>query len=82
MTANTFEAEFHRRLAAIAADAAEIGETWTSICRATGISRATPDRWHAETPNTIALLDQMAAYVARRRAEIVAAGMNAAKGAD
>lgn len=69
---NTFEEEFQARIEAIERDAAEIGETWSSICRATGISRATPDRWRAATPNTIVLLDTMAKYVADKRAELVA----------
>lgn len=70
-TTTTFEDQFKARVKAIEAEAAEIGETWSSICRETGISRATPDRWRAATPHTILLLDQMQAYVARRRAELV-----------
>ncbi len=72
MTMNTFEDDFRDRIAAIERDAAEIGETWSSICRATGISRATPDRWRAATPKTITLLDAMAQYIADKRAELVA----------
>lgn len=72
MSTKTFEAEFRDRLAALEAEAAEVGETWSSICRATGISRATPDRWRAATPNTVLLLDIMSAHVAKKRAELVA----------
>lgn len=79
MSTKTFETEFRERIEAIERDAAEIGETWSSICRATGISRATPDRWRAATPNTVVLLDEMAAYVARRRAELVAQALVAPK---
>jgi transposase-like protein len=72
MSAKTFEQEFQERVAALEKEALEIGETWSSICRATGISRATPDRWRAATPNTVLLLDRMAQYVAKKRAELVA----------
>lgn len=51
---------------------AEVGETWTSVCRETGISRATPDRWKASTPHTVELLDRVAAHVASKRAALVA----------
>lgn len=82
MTQPTFEDEFRQRLAAIERDAAEIGETWSSICRETGISRATPDRWKAHTPNTVLLLDAMAGFVAKRRADLVAQALVAPKSAD
>lgn len=82
MTTTTFDEEFKRRLAAIERDAAEIGETWSSICRATEISRATPDRWRAATPNTILLLDRMESYVAKRRAELVAQALVAPRSSD
>lgn len=68
---NSFEEEFQARLAGLEADAAELGETWTSICRGIGVSRATPDRWKAETPLTITLLDKMANYLSERRTSLV-----------
>jgi transposase-like protein len=71
MTNPTFEQEFKRRLAAVEEQAREIGETWTSICRETGISRATPDRWRQATPNTV-LLDLVEGHVAKKRKELVA----------
>ena len=67
----SFEQEFRDRLDALEREANEVGETWSSICRATGVSRATPDRWRQATPNTVLLLDVMAAHVAKRRQELV-----------
>lgn len=70
----TFTDAFKDRLAKLEREAAELGETLTSVCRATGISRATPDRWRREVPNTIVLLDKMEAYLAEKRRQVVAVG--------
>ena len=79
MSTKTFEQEFRARLDALEKDMAEVGENWTSVCRATGISRATPDRWRDATPNTVLLMDVMAGYVANRRASLVAQALVAPK---
>lgn len=79
MSNRTFEQEFQQRLDALEDQANEIGETWTSICRGTGISRATPDRWRNSTPNTVLLLDLMEAYVAKKRKALVEQSLTPAK---
>ena len=68
----TFEQQFNDQLDAIEREAAEIGETWTSICRATGVSRATPDRWRKgeDPPRTVQIIDEMRGYLERRRIEL------------
>lgn len=76
---DTFESEFRRRIESVEAQAAEIGETWSSICRETGISRATPDRWREQAPNTVVLLDRIEAYIKKKRAELVAQALVAPK---
>jgi DNA invertase Pin-like site-specific DNA recombinase len=70
----TFTENFQTRLARLEQEASELGESWSSICRGTGISRATPDRWKREVPNTVVLLDKMEAYLAEKRKQVVALG--------
>lgn len=41
------------------------GLTITAVCREAGVSRATPDRWRMQVPNTISLLDKMQAIVVK-----------------
>lgn len=65
MSTKTFEVEFQARLANIKQRAEEAGVSLTSICRETGVARATPDRWLANTPNTIKLLDKLEAEVVK-----------------
>lgn len=55
----TFEEMFQSRLNEIEAIAKKKGFTITHVCRASGISRATPDRWRTATPLSITLLDKM-----------------------
>lgn len=76
---NTFEEEFRARLAGLEADAAELGESWSSICKGIGISRATPDRWRQATPLTIELVDRMANYLTERRSELVRRGLTGSR---
>jgi transposase-like protein len=61
---------FNKTLDQIEADAREVGLTLTSICRETGVSRATPDRWRKKTPTTIKLLSDMQKVIADRRAKL------------
>lgn len=57
--ANNFIDAFKAALAGIEAGAQEAGVSISEICRETGISRTTPDRWKAKTPNTIELIAKM-----------------------
>lgn len=57
MSTNTFEAEFKRRVDDIRARATAAGTSITALCQATGIARATPDRWAKRTPKTVELVD-------------------------
>lgn len=59
MTTKTMEGAFLERLDSIESRANSIGETLTSICRQSGIARATPDRWRKNMPNSIRLLDKL-----------------------
>lgn len=70
----TFTDHFQQRLAKLEKEASDLGESWSSICRGTGISRATPDRWKREVPNTVVLLDKMEAYLADKRKQVMALG--------
>jgi len=61
---NTFEQEFRTRLDDIIKRGQAVGMTVTKLCKATGIARATPDRWRKKAPKTIELVDQFEAEVA------------------
>lgn len=54
-------------------DAKKVGLTLTSICRATKISRATPDRWRKTPPTTVDLLAKMQKVVTDKAAKDAAA---------
>lgn len=60
---------FHSTLDQLEADAKKEGLTLTSICRDTGVSRATPDRWRKEVPKTVELLARMQGIVAAKRVQ-------------
>jgi transposase-like protein len=62
-----FSMVFTEALDAIIADGVTVGVTLTSICRQTGISRATPDRWRKTPPKTIRLLDEMQDMIDAKR---------------
>lgn len=64
MSTNTFEAEFQRRVDDIKARALAAGTSITALCQATGIARATPDRWAKRTPKTVELVDLLEQAVA------------------
>lgn len=59
MSETTFEDEFKRRISDIKRRAQQAGTSITALCQATGIARATPDRWAARTPKTIRLIDEL-----------------------
>jgi Cro/C1-type HTH DNA-binding domain len=61
MSTKTFESELRSRLNDIKERAAKAGTSLTSLCEATGISRATPDRWLKRAPKTIRLVDELEA---------------------
>ena len=64
--ANNFVDAFKDALAGIEAGAKEAGSSITEICRETGISRTTPDRWKENPPITIELVAKMQAAVNRK----------------
>lgn len=64
--ANNFVDAFKDALAGIEAGAKEAGSSITEICRETGISRTTPDRWKANPPITIELVAKMQDAVDRK----------------
>lgn len=64
--ANNFVDAFKDALAGIEAGAKEAGSSITEICRETGISRTTPDRWKENPPITIELVAKMQDVVNRK----------------
>lgn len=61
----SFGEAFYNRLDALEARGKACGLTLTHICRDSGVARATPDRWRANLPKTVQLIDQMEAVVAK-----------------
>ena len=68
-THKDISAQFQAAVVALESDAKKVGLTITSICRETGVSRATPDRWKREAPTTVQLLAKMQALVERKKRE-------------
>lgn len=60
----SFEAEFQSRLSGIYQRGKAAGLSVSAICDLADVARATPDRWRARTPLTVALVDKMEAVVA------------------
>jgi hypothetical protein len=52
------------------ADAKKVGMNLTSVCKASGIGRATPDLWRKKVPKTVVLLTEMQDVVRQRKAEL------------
>lgn len=69
MSENTFQQVFEERLNSIERRAKAIGSTITEVCRVSGIARATPDRWRAEPPKSIKLMDALDAAVTKLEAD-------------
>lgn len=63
MSEQKFSELFLKELDDIEDRAQKAGLTITGVCRKAGVSRATPDRWRGEVPNTIAIMDKMKAVV-------------------
>lgn len=78
--AKNFIDAFNDALAEIESGAKDAGSSITEICREQGISRTTPDRWKADTPNTVKLVARLQDAVARKKkaAERKKAKQNAA----
>jgi len=64
----TFAQEHKRRLTALEARAKAAGSNITQVCKATGIARATYERWVERSPQTITKLDELEAEVSRLEA--------------
>lgn len=64
--AKNFVDAFKDALAGIEAGAKKAGSSITEICRETGISRTTPDRWKENPPITIELVAKMQDAVNRK----------------
>ena len=69
----TFAQEHKRRLQALEARAKAAGSNITQVCKATGIARATYERWVERSPQTITKLDELEAEVARLEVAALAA---------
>lgn len=68
-SSDDFVGTFNDALDKLEADAKKVGLNLTSLCRSTGISRATPDRWRKSTPTTIQLLATMQGIVREKSVE-------------
>lgn len=66
-----FVGVFNDALDKLEEEAGEVGETLTSICRVTKISRATPDRWRKKTPKSVLLLAEMQSIVTDKRDKLI-----------
>lgn len=54
-----FSSLFLERLDDIERRAQKIGLTITHVCRDSGVARATPDRWRANVPKSVKLMDDL-----------------------
>jgi hypothetical protein len=63
-----FEQVFRATLDELQQDAKAAGMSLTSVCRAAGVARATPDRWRQSPPKTIRVLAKMQDTVAAHAA--------------
>lgn len=63
------EAEFLSRLDNIEARAKAQGLKLQGVCAATGVARATPERWRRSVPHSVLLLDKLDNYVAELEAK-------------
>lgn len=63
----TFDKIFTETLDSLETEAKDNGLNFTSICRETGISRATPDRWKRKPPKTVQLVVEMQRTIERRK---------------
>ena len=60
---STFQKIYLGHLDGLQSRAEKVGLSLTSLCKKAGISRATPDRWRAKPPKSVALMDQLEAAV-------------------
>ncbi len=70
MKEGSFEGEFKRRIADIKRRAKDAGTNITALCAATGIARATPDRWEIRAPKTIRLIDELEREMVKAEAAV------------
>lgn len=61
-----FKQQFYDAMDKLEADAKAAGLNFTQICKETGISRATPDRWKKHLPKTVELVTRMQQVVAQK----------------
>lgn len=64
-----FETVFRKTVTEMEAEAREAGTNLTEVCRETGVSRATPDRWKRRAPKTIRNVAQMQRAIRARKNE-------------
>lgn len=64
---SNFVDDFKTALDNLESDAKSVGLNLTSICRETGVSRATPDRWRKHIPKTIEIVAEMQRVVAEAK---------------
>lgn len=67
MADKKFSDVFRDALDKIETDARKVDLNLTQLCKMTGISRATPDRWRKKMPKTIELIDEMQDIIVAER---------------
>lgn len=65
----TFSDAFAEKLEEIERRAKAAGSNMTQVCKATGVARATYERWGHRPPQTIAKVDELMAEVERLEQE-------------
>ena len=60
----SFTDEFKTRLSALETRANAAGSNITQVCKATGVARATYERWVQRAPQTVTKLDELEQHVA------------------
>lgn len=68
----TFAQELQIRLKNMEERAKAAGSNMTQVCKATGIARATFERWHDRAPQSVSKVDELEAEVARLEAQAAA----------
>jgi hypothetical protein len=70
MSKPTFGEVFRERIDKIEQDAHAKGINLTVVCKESGVSRATPDRWRRRLPKTIEIIDNMERVVEQHKAPV------------
>lgn len=65
----SLETELSQRMLDLKRRAEACGGSWTSLCRDTGVARATVERWAERAPQTVRIFDTLRGRVIALEAE-------------